>query len=150
MKEMQLKRGIIISAFQADYRMMVGNVRGSVPGGEFRAFSPVMLWALPIVLLSKAFSLLGYIAVYQFLMLPFSRIIAHTKCLISPQAESLTYHNPGHRPGSGCPSRSGHRPRLSATRSKPTASRSTRRLGSEHLLMPNHQHRHYTLLQKII
>lgn len=87
MKEMQLKRGIIISAFQADYRMMVGNVRGSVPGGEFRAFSPVMVWALPIVLLSKAFSLLGYSAVYLVRAL-----------LISPQAESLPYHNLGHRP----------------------------------------------------
>lgn len=122
MKEMQLKRGIIISAFQADCRMMVGYVGGPAPGGEFRAFSlvmlwalligllslvilwalpifllsPVMLWALPIVVLSKAFSLLGCSAMCQLRTL-----------LISPQAESLIHHNLGHRP------RSAHRPRSS-------------------------------------
>jgi hypothetical protein len=75
---MQLNKGNTLSAFQADYRMMVGNVRGSVPDGEFRAFSPFMLWALPIVLLSKAFSLLGCSAVYLVRAMS-----------ISSQAESL-------------------------------------------------------------
>lgn len=87
---MQLNKGNTFSALQADYRMMAGYVRYSMTDGEFRAVSPVMLWALPIVLLSKAFSLLGCSAVYLV------RAISS-----SSQAESLTYHNLGHRPRSG-------------------------------------------------
>ncbi|SHJ31696.1 hypothetical protein SAMN05444280_11627 [Tangfeifania diversioriginum] len=156
MKEMRLKRAIIISAFQADYQMMVGNVSGPAPGGEFRAFSPVMLWAMPIVLLSKAFSLLGYRAVYLV------RVLS-----ISLQAESLTYHNLGHRPRPGNHSRPDpylmsthlymaarsfmtvHRPRLSATRSKRTAARSACRSGSEHLPISNYHYGYPAMLQKI-
>jgi hypothetical protein len=211
---MQLIRGFIISAFQDDYRMMAGFAGGPAPGVEFRAFSPVMLWAMPIVLvprvmlsqvmlwampigllsqvmlwampivmLSKAFSLLGCSAEYRDRELPIFSITAHTKCPISPQAESLTHHNLGHRPktghrprsgycprseppsGSGhCPSsprevhplisghypKSSHRPRLSATCRKRTANRSAPHPGSRHHLRSNHQHRHNTMLQKLI
>lgn len=120
MNEMQLIRGIIMSALQADYRMMAGYAGVTALGREFRAFSPLVLWTLPIVVLSlvilwtlpivvlcKAFSLLSYSAVNLV------RVLS-----ISPQTESLIYHNLGHRP------RSGHRSKLCATHSKPTVSRS--------------------------
>lgn len=87
---MQLYRRIIIYAFQSDCRMIGGYLRMPVLGGEFRAFSPVMLWTLPIVLLSKAFSLFCCSVLSRLQML-----------LIFPQAESLIYHNLGHRPRSG-------------------------------------------------
>lgn len=86
MKEMQLITGIFISALQADYRMMVGYLQNPVAEEEIRAFSPDMLWTMPIVMLSKAFSLLSCIAVHQ------------TRMPFPPQAESLPYHNLGHRP----------------------------------------------------
>lgn len=134
MKETRLKRGIIISALQSDCRQIAGYAGVTAQGMEFRAFSLVVLvlwtlpivvlslvilWALPLVVLCKAFSLLSYSAVNLV------RVLS-----ISPQAESLTYHNLGHRPRSGHHPRSGdhprsgHRSRLCATHSKPTASRS--------------------------
>lgn len=115
MKETRLKRGIIISALQSDCRQIAGYAGGEAPGVEFRAFSLVVLvlwtlpivvlslvilWTLPLVVLCKAFSLLSYSAVYRVrALLP-----------ISLQAESLTYHNLGHRPRSGCRPGSGQRP----------------------------------------
>jgi len=134
MIEMQLKRGIIISALQADYRMMNGYVCGFAPGGEFRAFSPVVLWALPTVLLSKAFSLFS-----------FSCLCTFSRFVIYLQAESLTHHNLGQRSRSEHHTSTGQR----AVRSKCTALRSTRP-GPGWLLISNHQHSHPAMLQKII
>jgi hypothetical protein len=89
MKEMQLIRGIIISALQSESRMMDGYLRGPAPGWELRAFSPVILWTLPIVLLSKAFSLFSFSCLRMF-----------GRFAVYLQDESQTHHNHnlGHRP----------------------------------------------------
>jgi hypothetical protein len=177
MMQLKKEKKKIIPALQADYRMMMDDyLRGPAPGGELRAFSPVMLWALPIVLLSKAFSLLGFSAVHQLRALSnllykafcFSPIAAHQRRSISSQAESLIHHNLGHRPrsahrprsshiprsghipGSGRPLISVPCPRLSTTCSKPTPSRYACHPGSKHHLLSNHQYSHPAMLWKII